>query len=106
MRLTGDYIYIDDDFSNAGLAEREEIRLSMTSQFHENWQMALSTRRDLTAQGGTLSTGASLTYEDECFIFSTVAQRSFTRDAELEPTDSLVFRLTFKHLGEVETSAK
>ncbi|MFT6580359.1 MAG: LPS-assembly protein [Alphaproteobacteria bacterium] len=106
MRLTGDYIYIDDDPSNAGLAEREELRLSMTSQFHENWQLALSTRRDLTAQGGTLSTGASLIYEDECFIFSTIAQRSFTRDAELEPTDSLVFRLTFKHLGEVETSAK
>lgn len=106
LRFNGDYINIDDDTSNAGLEEREEIRLSMTSQFHENWKLAISTRRDLTAQGGTLSTGASLTYEDECFIFSTVAQRSFTRDAELEPSDSLVFRLTFKHLGEVETAAQ
>lgn len=106
LRVSGDYIYIDDDPSNVGLEEREEIRWSLFSKFHEDWSVSLSTQRDLTEGGGTLFTTASLTYEDECFIFSTNAERRFTEDAEFEPSDSVVFRVTFKNLGEIESAVK
>ena len=106
LRLSGDYIYIDNDASNVGLEEREEIRWSLFSKFHEDWSVSLSTQRDLTEGGGTLFTTASLIYEDECFIFSTNAERRFTEDAEFEPSDSVVFRVTFKHLGEIESAVK
>lgn len=106
LRLSGDYIYIDDDTSNAGLAEREELRAALYSKFHDYWSVSLITHQDLADNGGTLLAAMVLTYEDECFRFSTTAERSFTRDADFEPSDSLVFRLTFKHLGVVEAEAQ
>jgi LPS-assembly protein len=106
LRVSGDYIYIDDDPSNVGLNEREEIQGSLSSKFNEDWSFLISTQRDLGAEGGTLFTAASLIYEDECFVFSTNAERRFTKDAEFEPSDSVVFRITFKHLGEVESAVK
>ena len=59
------------------------------------------TRHDLTTGGGTISAGARITYEDECFLFSTDFVRSFTRDREIRPSNSLMFRFVYKHLGEV-----
>lgn len=105
LHLSGNYLFIDDDTSEASLGKREEINIRVSSQINDNWSVSIQTQRDLGEDGGTLFAGASLTYEDECFKLTTDARRSFTRDADFEPSDDIIFRLTFKHLGSVTTSA-
>jgi LPS-assembly protein len=106
FRLSGNYIFIDDDPSDAAVEKREELRIALTSKIDDFWSISLRTQRDLRADGGTLFSGMQVRYEDECFIFTANAERSFTRDADFEPTDKITFRLTFKNLGSLTTAAK
>ena len=101
LRMAGNYLFIDAEPSNIGSEKREEIQWTLSSNFYKNWNFYISSRRDLNDPGFTLSTAASLNYEDECFIFSTSANRAYTADVESEPADSFVFRLAFKTLGEI-----
>jgi hypothetical protein len=43
-----------------------------------------------------------LVYEDECFIFDGTFVRSYLRSTDIQEEDSILLRLTFKTLGEVE----
>jgi len=104
LRMAGNYIFIDAESSNISSEKREEIQWTLSSNFYKNWNFLISTRRDLNDPGFTLSTAASLIYEDECFIFSTSANRAYTTDVESEPSDSFVFRLAFKTLGEIAST--
>ncbi|NKB58922.1 MAG: LPS assembly protein LptD [Alphaproteobacteria bacterium] len=105
LNFSGNYLFIDDEASENDLGKREEINAVMKSQIDDNWSVRMRMQRDLGENGGTLFAGVSLTYEDECFKFTTDARRSFTRDADFEPSDDVIFRLTFKHLGTVTTAA-
>lgn len=105
LRFSGNYFFIESEASEASFGDREELNFALNSQIDDNWSVALRSQRDLGENGGTLFAGMSLTYEDECFKFTTDARRSFTRDADFEPSDDVFFRLTFKHLGTVTTSA-
>ena len=105
LRLSGNYLFIEGDSSEAGFGDREELSFVVRSQIDDNWSVGMQSQRDLGENGGTLFAGVSLTYEDECFKFTTDARRRFTRDADFEPSDDILFRLTFKHLGTVTTSA-
>jgi LPS-assembly protein len=105
LHLSGNYLFIDGEASEASLEKREEINFVLSSQLNDNWSVRMQSQRDLGENGGTLFAGISLTYEDECFRFTTDARRRFTRDADFEPSDDILFRLTFKHLGSLSTSA-
>ena len=65
----------------------------------EYWRLLAYDRRDLTGDGGTLNAGGSIVYEDECFLFTFQANRRFTRDRDVEPETTLLFRIQFKYLG-------
>ena len=67
------------------------------------WKGRVSGVRDLTGQGAQRSLGFNLTYEDECLTFSTDLTRSYYEDRDLKPTDAIMFRVTFKTLGEVKS---
>ncbi len=103
FRVSGNYIFIDDDPSDAAVEKREELSLSFNTKINDFWSVALRTQRDLSDDGGTLFAGMQVTYEDECFIFETKAERRFTQDADFEPSDKITIRLTFKHLGSLST---
>lgn len=105
LHLSGNYFFIEGDGSETSLEEREEVNFVLRSQIDDKWSVSVQSQRDLAEDGGTLFAGVSLTYEDECFKFSTDAQRRFTRDADFDPSDDIFFRLTFKHLGTVTTTA-
>ena len=89
---------------NSEFSDREEIQYSVSSQFTENYRGSLSGTNDLDDGGSLRRISASLTYEDECFVFETTATRSFFEDRELRPSDSIVFRIALKTLGEFATS--
>ena len=106
FRVSGKYIFIDDDPSDAAVEKREELRLSFKSKIDDFWSISLRTQRDLRDDGGTLFSGMQIRYEDECFIFTANAERRFTQDADFDPSDKIFFRLTFKNLGSLTTAAK
>ena len=105
MKLSGDYFFVEEGTAAGNAEKREELTIALSSKINRYWSAGLSTRRDLTSNGGSLSHALSVRYEDECFTLDTSAQRSFTRDADIEPESRILFRLIFKHLGQVESSA-
>ena len=96
-----DYLFVSEEAGTGEFGDREEISGGLSYRISNYWRLNANARRDLTADGGFISYGGGLTYEDECFILDTTLNRSFTRDRDLEPTDSIFFKFTFKHLGEV-----
>lgn len=105
LRFSGNYLFINDDPNDAAFEEREEITLSAKTQIDDYWSVTAQTQRNLRENGGTIFAGLRVTYEDECFIFTTEAERRFTEDADFGQSDSVVFRLSFKNLGSVATQA-
>lgn len=110
LRINVNYLSIDQQNLSDVLdpedefRDREEIRFGFTSQITDRWRFGANTRRDLTSGGGSLRHGAFLTYEDDCFHFQVDYSRTFTRDRDIRPSDTILFRIVFKTLGEVATS--
>ena len=100
-RLTGSYSYVG---ATPQFDEREELTLALDTQITDHWSMRLTTQQDLAA-GQSLRHSGLLRYQDECIIFDIQGTRSFFRDEDVEPSDSILFRIRFKNLGEVSTSA-
>jgi LPS-assembly protein len=101
LRLTGNYAFSRDNLSPSATAI-EQLGIGVESQFSEHWSGSANTVRDLRTDGGSLSHGARLVYEDECFIFDGTFVRSYLRSTDIQEEDSILLRLTFKTLGEVE----
>jgi len=102
LSLSANYLFFathqDSEFSG-----REEISFSLQSQINQNWRFSASGLHDLGRNGGLRSLGLSLSYENECVVFSTRFSRSFFEDRDLRPTDTVLFQLTLKTLGEGAT---
>ena len=72
----------------------------VNTELSRYWRASLSGVRDL-ATNDMRKLGFNLVYEDECFVFSSEIARTFFEDRDLEPTDTIMFRVMFKTLGEV-----
>ena len=103
FRVGGNYLFIDDDPNESALEEREEISISAQSRINDLWTVSARTQRDLSSDGGTLFAGMRITYEDECVVLTADAERRFTQDADFDPSDTVIFRVSFKHLGAVSS---
>lgn len=106
LGMSGDYVFVRDGIA-VDTFSIEELRLTGFAQWDDNWSIRASTLRDLEQQNGdgSLRHAASVRYEDECFIFDGSFERSFTRSTDIQSSDQLLFRLTFKTLAEFETQA-
>ncbi|MEC7464865.1 MAG: LPS assembly protein LptD [Pseudomonadota bacterium] len=96
---------VDTQDPEGDFRDREEITIGFNSEITDQWEIGVNTRRDLTSGGGSRLHGAFLSYEDECFVFRTDFSRTFTRDRDVGPTDTVLVRFVLKTLGEVQTSA-
>ena len=103
LRLSADYVFLAAQ-EDSEFAPREELAVALNAQLSRYWRTRISGIRDLTGDGAMRSAGIGLTYEDECLIFTSQLTRTFFRDRDVRPTDAVVFRVTFKTLGEVATS--
>ncbi len=99
LRLDANYVFLQE---STEFPEREELNLRLSSALTDQWSASIHTQQDLTNNGGTLSYGGALTYTCDCLIFSAVVNRTFTRDRDIEPTDSIFLRATFKNLGQLQ----
>jgi LPS-assembly protein len=102
LRANSNYFYVADETGSGEFGDREEIALYLTTKFNKYWVANAGIREDLNSGGGTISEAVGLVYQDECFIFNIKFDRSFTKDRDLKPTDTLFFQLIFKHLGGIQ----
>ncbi len=105
LKLQTDFIQLprlaEDPNDKAG----KQIRFTLSSNFIENWSASISTTRELGRRsGGTLANVATLTYNDECFIFSHSLSKTFYVDKDIKPGITYMFRIVFKNLGEISQS--
>jgi LPS-assembly protein len=102
LKLSSSYVYFarerDDEFSTS----REEFRSSVTSKINRYWRSGGSLIYNLESDE-TQSMGLDLIYEDECLAFTTTLRRTFFVDRDIKPTDTVLFRVNFKTLGELST---
>jgi len=102
LRLSTNYVFFDsqDDSEFSG---REEISGNVSTKLNRLWRSSFAGRYDLEGDGELRSLALNLTYECECFTFSTTLSRQFYEDRDLRPNDTILFKLTFKTLGDVQT---
>ncbi len=96
-QLTGSYSFVG---ATPQFDAREELSLAFATQITDHWSLRLTTHEDL-ATGQQLQHTALIRYQDECIIFDILGTRSFFRDVDVKPSDSVLFRIRFKNLGEV-----
>ena len=100
--IRADYRQIDALGSNEFMG-RKDISLGFSSQLSRTWHLSGSALHDL-ANGETRDFDLGLVYEDECFIVATSLNRSFFRDRDLTPTDTIMVRISLKTLGDFQAS--
>ena len=96
-----DYIFLNDQtFSLDG--DREEIIGLGGYKINDNWQLTGNARRGLgesEQNGGLISTGLGVLFQNECFGLSTIFNREYTRDRDIEPSTSVIFQISLKNLN-------
>lgn len=100
LGISADYVFLDADLDTVNNREGEEVSGAFSFNFADNWWLTGQARRDLR-RAELVSDGLGLIYQDECFLFSLEFNQSFIRDRDIEPTNSLTFRIELVSLGEV-----
>ncbi len=95
--VSGTYAFFDASQS-ARLGTREELSATANYKLSDYWSLRGYTRRDLENKQ-TLNNQLGLYYQDECFALGLAYQQEFFRDRDIEPDNSIMLQLTFKHLG-------
>lgn len=104
LRISTSYLHFTDDAGSNEFNEREEIYFQANRKFSDFWSGMAYSRYDID-QSDPLEYGIGFVYEDECFIFDGRIRRTFYQDQDLGESDEFLFRLVFKTLGEVASSA-
>jgi LPS-assembly protein len=97
--LYTDYVFLDESINTVTNREGEEINGGFSYNFTDYWWLHGNARRDLR-RGAMVSDALGVTYQDECFLFTLAFEQSFIRDRDIEPTNSLTFRIQLVTLGE------
>ncbi len=106
LRIGGYYLDIKEistEFSQ--IPKRQEIGLNLYSKLNKYWSTFIYETYDLTKDGGPIEIGGVLSYEDECFGLSTQIKREYTKDRDYSGGLSIMFSITLKTLGTVNTSS-
>ena len=98
-RLNIGYLRLNRDLNFINREDREEIRLGGYYKLNDNWNFQALAISDLTSGAKGIEYGAGLNYTDECFDFGILYKRSYTRDRDIVPGSSIMFRLKLKNLG-------
>ena len=102
LNFSANYVYFDRQ-EGSEYAGREELNYAASAQLTRFWKGSFSATQDLGEDDSLRRLGIGLSYEDECLIFATNLTRTFYKDRDLRPADSILFSVTFKTLGEVSS---
>jgi len=102
LRLSTNYVFFEST-SDADFSGREEISGNISAKLDRFWRSDLAGRYDFKDDGDLRNIAVNLTYECECFTFSTSFNRQFYSDRDLRPNDTIMLRISFKTLGDIRT---
>ena len=103
LRVNTSYVFFDTQ-EDSEFEARQEVRAGVAAKLNRYWRTNGSFVYDVEANEKR-SLGVGLTYEDECLVFSANYSRTFFRDRDLEPSNTILFRVLFKTLGELNAQA-
>jgi len=101
------YFKLDRGLSFINREDREEIRASGFYKIAENWKLFGSFSRRLTGavkndipEGqGNIEYSIGVAYQNECIEVGVTLRETYTRDRDIEPGTSILFRLKLTNLG-------
>jgi LPS-assembly protein len=94
--------YLEEN-KHVGLEHYASSGISLN--FNDQNKLSFSTKRNFKTDSTELY-NLSYQYEIDCLIAGIVYRREFYQDSELEPNDTLMFRITFIPFGTVNAPAK
>jgi len=105
--LTLGYLKLDRDLNFINREDREEIRASAFYQIKQNWRLSGGFTHRLTGavidgvaeKSGGVEYDVGVSYTNECIDLGLKVRKTFTRDRDVEPGTSILFRLKLKNLG-------
>jgi LPS-assembly protein len=101
LRYTLAHARIDRVLQPTALASINQLGHTIAVSFTENWRIQGRLIQALGSDSGILVAGATLFYEDDCFIWGIdLTRRNIGRD-ELPPDTAILFRLALRNLGEL-----
>lgn len=103
LRISTSYVFFDTQ-EDSEFEARQEVRAGVSAKLNRYWRTNGSFVYDVEADEKR-SIGAGLTYEDECLVFTASYRRNFFRDRDVEPDNTILFRVLFKTLGELNAQA-
>jgi len=106
FRVTTNYTYIDQivDPWIVSRRELEQANIDIRSRFTTHWSVGVGYSYAFRPEPGPRTTFGTLMYEDECFTFQAIAQRSHTNAlGERVGENAIYFQFVFKNLGEFRT---
>lgn len=101
------YLKLDRDLTFINREDREEIRASGFYQVDKNWRLhggfvhrlTGATINGVTEDTGGVEYDIGVSYANECIELGVRLKETFTRDRDVEPGTSILFRLKLKNLG-------
>jgi LPS-assembly protein len=105
FKVGASYFYASKEyFKGEGQMGRHQVLGTLSSKFHENWQVNTSLAYDLGPKKGILSNTIELGYLNECFGLKFLVVRSYFKDRDIRPGNTYFLTFSFKNLGEYKTS--
>ena len=93
------YLKLNRQLNFINQEDREEIRADFFYKLNNEWDFQGSVIEDLTDGIKGVEYGLGFKYMDECFEFSIEFQERFTKDRDIEPGSSIMFRFKLLSLG-------
>lgn len=103
LRGSVSYMFVNG-IAGGEFGDREQVRTSLSSALTRYWTVSGRLTHDLTENGGPLTAGMQFLYNDECFAFAADMSHNYTYDRDYNSGVTVLFRLVFKTLGEVQAN--
>ncbi len=98
-RMRIGYLQLNRQLNFINQEDREEIRADFFYKLNDEWNFQGSAIEDLSNGIKGIEYGFGFNYSDECFEFSIEFKERFTKDRDIEPGSSIMFRFKLLSLG-------
>lgn len=103
LRLSVAYAFFERSTQPNLTQDIEQVSSALQVNLTQHWRVQLRDVRSLAEDDGQLLGGASVIYEDECILAGIDLSRRRIGDRDNPPDNTVLFRVVFRHLGEVKT---
>lgn len=101
LRYGLSYARIDRSIQPTALRSINQLTQSVSARIDEVWRVSGRVAHSLGEDSGVLVAGATLIYEDDCFLWGLDFARRNIGRADIPPDTALLFRFGFRNLGEL-----